>query len=105
MPLATTVILFPPNITTFSYSPKFVLINVGDTVEWEGGFAGHPLVSDDVLWTTPNSGTSFSHTFNQPGAFRFHCQFHGGPGGVGMAGEVFVSSTPVQKTFLPLTTN
>ncbi len=104
-PLATTVIQVPPNTSGLFYSPSVVLINMGDTVEWDGNFTFHPLASDDNLWPVNNSGTTFSHTFNQPGTFRFYCMIHGGPGGVGMSGEVIVSSTPLQHVFLPLTSH
>jgi plastocyanin len=101
-PLATTVINFPVGSNLRQYGPRYVLIHVGDTVEWDGPFQSHPLASDDGLWTTVSSGSTFSYTFNQAGAFRFYCMIHGGPGGTGMSGEVFVSSTPILTTFLPL---
>lgn len=90
----TYIITFAP----FAYTPRTVLIQPGDTVEWSGTFSQHPLVSDDGLWTTNNTGTTFSHTFNTPGVYRFHCFFHGGPNGFGMSGMVVVG----EYDYLPL---
>ncbi len=72
----------------FNYSPKVLLIPLGDTVKWQGDFTMHPLVSDESLWTTVSSGTEFTHTFSTPGIYHFHCFFHGAAGGVGMSGTV-----------------
>jgi len=38
-----------------------------------------------VAWSVPR-------TFTAPGAFRYYCAVHGGPGGVGMAGIVRVTA-------------
>jgi len=84
-----------------TYNPSQVVIQPGETVEWQGSFASHPLVSDDSLWTTVSAGNSFSHTFTMTGTFLFHCAFHGAPGGVGMAGRVIVRELP-NKVYLPL---
>ena len=32
-----------------NYNPAQVTIAVGETVEWQGGFGTHPLISDDGL--------------------------------------------------------
>jgi plastocyanin len=83
----------------FSYSPATVTIRTGEAVEWQGNFTSHPLVSQDGLWPTVGSGTSFSHTFNQPGEYWYYCEIHGFPNGVGMSGKVIVEDT--QTLFLP----
>jgi plastocyanin len=95
---ATTVIQFGVN-GSFTYDPNFVVVHPGDTVEWQGTFSSHPLVSDDGLWTTVNSGASFTHTFTSTGTFLFHCFFHGGAGGLGMAGRIAVV---IERAFVPL---
>ena len=90
------------SIITFvccEYSPATVTINMGDTVEWQGVFADHPLVSVDGLWPTNFTDTTFSHTFLEAGYYRFHCAIHGGPGGQGMDGVVLV--TWPERTYLP----
>lgn len=79
------------------YSPTQVTIAVGDTVEWQGDFSSHPLVSDDGLWPTHSTGMVFDFAFTTPGTFRFHCQVHGGPNGIGMAGEVIALPNRVSR--------
>ncbi len=91
----TSVITF----TCCVYSPANVTIAVGDTVTWEGSFEDHPLVSDDGLWPTQSTDTTFSHTLLNAGFYRFHCAIHGGPGGEGMSGVVLV--TWPDRVYLP----
>jgi plastocyanin len=97
VPQAVHVISFPVN--GFQYSPNDITILAGDEVEWSGPFDSHPLVSDDNLWPVVNTGDSFPFTFTQPGVYRYHCQIHGAPGGVGMSGVVRVVA-PI-RTYLP----
>ena len=95
LPLAestVTVIQFGDAFGNF-YSPAQVTIGVGDTVEWQGDFSLHPLVSEDGLWMTVNTSSTFSFTFTSPGTYRFYCFNHGAPDGEGMAGQVVVSSS------------
>ncbi len=97
-PVATHTILFPVN--GFNYSPADIIIFAGETVEWSGPFTFHPLVSDDNLWPVVNTGNTFQFTFTQPGVYRYHCQIHGGPGGVGMSGVITV--TQAFRIYLPM---
>jgi len=83
------------------YTPKEVVIQPGETVEWDGDFSSHPLVSDDGLWTTNAVGTQFTHTFPMTGTFLFHCANHGDFGGIGMSGRVVVKEFP-NKIYLPV---
>ena len=86
------------------FSPTTVTIAPSELVTWQSAstsFASHPLVSEDGLWTTPSSGRSLTHTFPTVGSFRFYCQNHGGPGGVGMSGTVVVTTTPPPDTVAP----
>ncbi len=99
-PRATNhVVLFPAN--GLNYNPKILVIQAGDTVEWDGTFATHPLVSEDGLWLTVESGSTFSYQYNNAGVFRYYCLAHGFPGGSGMSGVVVVMANPVQSMFLP----
>jgi plastocyanin len=82
-----------------AFSPKDIMINVGDTVTWiwDDG-TEHTVTSDTSAW--PDSGVrsklggppfpTFQNTFNTPGMYKYHCQIHGGPNGLGMSGSVMV---------------
>jgi plastocyanin len=83
--------------TSAEFSPKDIMINTGDTVTWQWDDATpHTVTSDTGAW--PDSGVksggppfpSFQHTFNTPGTYKYHCQIHGGPNGIGMSGSVMV---------------
>jgi plastocyanin len=96
-PLPASAANFEVTFTCCTYSPANLIINVNDTVTWKGSFSAHPLVSQDGLWPTQNSGSEFTFQFTTPGQYFFYCQIHGGPNGAGMAGKVVVqgaSSTP-----------
>jgi len=93
---ATTIVTF----VDFVYNSPLVYITAGDTVNWQGNFMRHPLASDDGLWTTHNSGSSFNFIFQNPGSFRYYCTNHGGPGGAGMSGQVIVTG-PI-TAYIPL---
>lgn len=70
-----------------NYSPADMRISPGDSIQWLGDFAMHPLVSDDGLWATVSGGTQYSHTFDQPGVYPYHCATHSA---FGMKGTVTV---------------
>lgn len=81
-----------------SYQPSEVVVQPGESVEWDGDFSMHPLVSDDGLWITQTVGTQFVYTYTMTGTFDFHCAFHGPSG---MVGRVVVKELP-DKVYLPL---
>ena len=83
--------------TAAAFSPKDIMINAGDTVTWKWDDATqHTVTSDTNAWT--NSGVksggppfpTFQNTFATPGVYKYHCQIHGGPTGLGMSGTVTV---------------
>lgn len=94
-PTATTTVIQFGGSLGITYSPAIVVVAPGDTVEWRGDFSSHPLVSQEGLWPTQSSGTSFSHTFDSFGTYHFFCQIHGP---FGMRGQVLVS----EAVYLPL---
>jgi plastocyanin len=55
--------------------------------------APHTVTADDNSFDTGtlSQGQSGSITFDKPGEFPYYCLFHGGPGGVGMAGKIVVT--------------
>jgi LPXTG-motif cell wall-anchored protein len=93
----------------FTFNPSAVTIHVGDTVTWQHDSSStmHSVTADDGSFdSSPNcpptclgANSSFSHTFNTAGTFRYYCKIHGGPGGAGMSGTVTVlAATPTTTT-------
>jgi plastocyanin len=80
------------------FDPAIVTIREGESVTWvwPEGSGLHNVVPDGV--EPPSSGAlqegpkTYTHTFQAAGRYRYYCEAHGGPGGVGMSGEVFVLS-------------
>jgi plastocyanin len=81
---------------TNTFTPGTVSVFQGETVTWNntGGF--HNVKFDDGSYTQPASPQSapwtVTRTFTTPGSYRYYCQVHGGPGGVGMSGIVNVTA-------------
>jgi plastocyanin len=80
------------------FIPDPITIFVGNTVTWVRVEGFHNVRAEDGsfrLGETPDGDpgstwTTVSHTFTQPGTFRYYCEAHGGPGGGGMAGTIIV---------------
>lgn len=80
-------------IGDYSFAPDEVRVPLGTTVVWVNqGQAPHTVTADDGSFDsqTLRNGQRFSHTFTRAGTFAYACEFHGGPGGVGMAGIIRV---------------
>jgi plastocyanin len=79
-------------IKNFEFVPKELTVTVGTTVEWVNEGGRHAVKADknefksDVL----ANGGKFSHKFDKPGTYAYHCEFHGSPGGKDMAGKIIV---------------
>jgi plastocyanin len=89
------------------FSPKDVTIPAGGTVIWTLRSGFHSVTADDGSFLQPLGSTwdHFAHTFpsSQVAAaatFRYYCEEHGAPGGIGMAGTVTVSSAPADEPTL-----
>jgi plastocyanin len=67
-------------IQGFAFSPFDLKINKGDTVVWTNkDSASHTVVSDtgnELGSSTLSTDQTYSHTFNQAGAFNYHCGVH-----------------------------
>jgi plastocyanin len=77
----------------FVFAPNSIKIHVGDTVQWQRSAGFHNVRADNNSFNNgppTNTWTTFSRTFDQVGTFAYHCEEHGAPGGVGMAGVVIV---------------
>jgi plastocyanin len=62
----------------FSFSPRNVTINVGDTVVWSNTGGSHTVTGDgsDPFCGSGTIPTSCSHTFNTAGTFPYRCIPH-----------------------------
>jgi plastocyanin len=83
------------------FVPADITIKVGDTVRWtNNGSLNHTAQDDDDTIFNSNSeyplptgmepGDMFEFTFNSEAEIGYFCIFHGGPGGIGMAGSITV---------------
>lgn len=75
------------------FVPATTTVDVGTTVVWTNNDSiEHTVTADNGAFgsNTLAAGDSFSFTFNDPGVYPYHCQFHGEAGGTGMAGSVVV---------------
>jgi plastocyanin len=74
--------------TSYSYTPRCMLVAAGQTVTFGGSFGTHPLVGGEVVGNTPtpdpqspigfvDSGASTQATFPGAGVFPFYCDEHG----------------------------
>lgn len=98
--LAPSAAAADASVSTTSYStfsPPTVTIDPGNTVTWRNTSGGmHNVHFEDNSFVEPSSPSFASWTamrrFDQTGTFRYYCEQHGGPGGVGMSGKVVVGS-------------
>jgi plastocyanin len=79
-----------------AFGPKELHIKAGQTVTWvNNGQASHTVTADDNSFDSGlfGPGAQYSHKFEKPGRYPYYCTLHGGPGGVGMAGEIVVDAS------------
>jgi len=75
------------------FDPDEVPVAVGGTVTWTNdGRNPHTVIADDGSFDSGRmeAGDTFTLAFDEPGVHRFYCRYHGGPGGLGMAGAAVV---------------
>jgi plastocyanin len=93
------------------FNPSTLTIAVGDSVTWNNvGNMPHNVKADNNSFRSgaPSSGDwSFTFQFLTAGDFRYFCELHGAPGGIGMAGTIQVRANeqPPGETnvvFLPV---
>ena len=80
------------DIKSFSFNPKTIAITKGDTVVWTNMDAAPHTVTSDVGSAkneldseTLAKGDTYSHTFNELGAYAYHCTIH-----IAMKGKIIV---------------
>jgi len=81
-----------------AFTPARVGVTPGESVTWTRPGNGNPhnLNFEDGTFSPapPNPGPwTATRTFTTDGAYRFYCEVHGGPGGTGMSGIVYVNAT------------
>jgi plastocyanin len=77
-----------------AFREREISVPVGTTVVWTvSASLPHTITADDGSFRsgTLQRGSNFRFTFTTPGTFPYHCEFHGGMGGSGMAGVVTVT--------------
>jgi hypothetical protein len=70
-------------------------------VTWRAAGGQHDVRADDgsfFLWADQksSSGETRSQTFTEEGIVRYYCTLHGGPGGFGMSGIVYVGDAELE---------
>ena len=68
-------------IADFAFLPAELHVHAGQTVTWvncEESPTSHTSHADGEEWSSPllGPGASFSHRFDQPGTFDYHCDPH-----------------------------
>lgn len=86
----TPVSISSVKIKNFSFNPQSITVSRGTVVTWTNeDSADHQIESDgnlpDLLSGVLIAGNSYSFTFNQAGAWKYHCKIH-----PTMTGEVIV---------------
>jgi plastocyanin/uncharacterized membrane protein YozB (DUF420 family) len=84
---------FVVSVKNFSFTPKTVTIKAGTPVTWKLSQGPHTVTSDQGLFRSGilSSGQTFSFRFRRAGRYPYHCELHGGAGGVGMSGTIVVT--------------
>ncbi len=76
------------------FAPADVTVLQGESVTWSTSGGLHNVHFEDGLFTMPTSTDpppwSVSRVFNTVGKYRYYCDQHGAPNGVGMSGTVTV---------------
>lgn len=83
-----------------TYTPKCMIVAVGQRVRWAGNLSAHPLApghpddesagSADSPIEPKGSGSVAEFAFEATGTFPYHCTLHAFGAGQGMAGVVHV---------------
>ena len=84
--------------TCCAYTPNSLSVSVGDTIQWTGDFAFHPLSSTAVptgaqTWHVA-SGTFFQYKVSLEGTYNYACDIHGG---TGMTGSFTATVTDITE--------
>jgi len=71
---------FTIEIRDYAFKPDQLIIKTGDTVNWVNvGAVVHTATSNngtEIASREISPGASFSHVFDMPGTYAYHCGFH-----------------------------
>lgn len=82
------------NMGDFGFGPAAVAVSPATTVTWEwiGRGGAHNVVAEGEMFTSgepvDGEGTTFEHTFDKPGIYKYVCEPHES---MGMKGTVLVA--------------
>ena len=87
----------------FTWSPNQITVTVGTNVTW-AWVGTHDVQSDTNVFSSggPATGGNFNFTFNTPGTYPYYCTLHGGVGGTGMHGVIYVTAPTATPTPPPV---
>ncbi len=80
-------------INSTAYAPKTLTVAKGATVTWTNKEAKpHTVTADDNSFASKvmKENETFIYKFEKAGTYAYHCAFHGGNAGKGMAGTIVV---------------
>jgi plastocyanin len=96
---AVAQVVHDVRVEDHEFNPPIITIAPGDSVKWTAFGNDHTVTSDDPssfdsTKSMPEPAIplfgSFTVKFDAAGVYPYYCQVHGGPGGIGMAGQVRV---------------
>src|SRR4051812_46106733 len=81
---AANATTFTVHVSNFKFTPAFLSLQAGDTVQWVWDDSGHSSTSGtpdhpDGIWDSDilDLGDTFSFTFTNAGSFSYYCSPHG----------------------------
>ncbi len=89
--------IYTINVSNYVYTPNALSVSCGDTVRFHWITGTHPTVSETGTWVTFTLSAAMVNkdiVFATAGTYPYYCDFHGGAGGVGMAGSITVTCAP-----------
>lgn len=93
----TFAVIYIITVSNFDFSPSDISINTGDTARFQWVSGSHTVNSETGAWTDFNVNSSSPQTdvvLTTAGTYAYYCDFHGGPGGTGMSGNITVTVPP-----------
>jgi plastocyanin len=65
------------SISGMQFSPATLTINAGESVTWQHkDRMPHTVVGDGFASATMSGGSTFTHTFEEPGEYVYQCSLH-----------------------------